>query len=336
MSHSTSILLALFIGGLIMMSLLLIFYLIFIRNESKTRNLLLASLFLAVALRISKSSMFFLFGDVNILIRGLGFLGLALIAPISFIYFKNSTLEKPKLVLSDTIHFIFPIAGFILYFQYGENSVMSFYYLATIVLFIYLVVVNYILFKSKRHEGDKNSLRFNYSLLIGLYGLCALFIMQHLSQSYNGYLLGVILATILIYSMFFYILKTKIIIPKRKISNLSEKLISKVREALEEDKLYRNSDIKLNSFSESIDEPTYMVSKAVKLIYNKNFPEIVNTLRVNEIKRRLEKDSNSKIEDLAFDTGFNSISSFYYAFKKETSISPRTYQNNFFKTESDK
>ena len=39
--------------------------------------------------------------------------------------------------------------------------------------------------------------------------------------------------------------------------------------------------------------------------------------------------ANEKIENLAFDVGFNTSSAFYSAFKKETSMSPRTYQKTY-------
>lgn len=37
---------------------------------------------------------------------------------------------------------------------------------------------------------------------------------------------------------------------------------------------------------------------------------------------------NEKIEDLAYDVGFNTSSAFYNAFKKEVAMTPREYQTS--------
>ena len=52
----------------------------------------------------------------------------------------------------------------------------------------------------------------------------------------------------------------------------------------------------------------------------------MNELRVKEVKQKLAGGSDVKIEGLAYDVGFNTPSAFYAAFKKETSLSPREYQ----------
>lgn len=330
MTSTLNIILALFIGGLIMISLLLIFYLMFVRNENRAQSLLLTLVFLSVTIRISKSSVFFLFGNISLLVKAIGFLGLAMIAPIAYLYFRNSHLKKPIFLKTDIIHFMFPFFGFIIYLQLSGNAIISLYHLGTFILLIYLLVITKMLLNANGDENKKNAKKFNFNLLIGLYAIWTSFVIQHVCTNEQAYLLGVILSTIIVFIMFLYILKTKIIIPSNRAITLPESLISKVKSSIEKDKLYRKPEIKLSSFSEEINEPAYMVSKAIKLIYNKNFPDVINSFRVSEIKKELESSSIVKIESLAFGAGFNSVSSFYYAFKKETSMSPRAYQNKCF------
>ena len=66
----------------------------------------------------------------------------------------------------------------------------------------------------------------------------------------------------------------------------------------------------------------------MKRHYGRTFPEVVNELRVKEVKAKLAVGVDVKIEGLAYDAGFNTPSAFYAAFKKETDQSPREYQQS--------
>ena len=88
--------------------------------------------------------------------------------------------------------------------------------------------------------------------------------------------------------------------------------------------------ISLSQFSEAINAPTYLVSRAIKSIYKKKFPEVINSFRIKDVKEKLTHVdyANERIEDLAYDVGFNTSSAFYIAFKKETSMTPRAFQKS--------
>ncbi|GGI57593.1 helix-turn-helix domain-containing protein [Winogradskyella haliclonae] len=62
--------------------------------------------------------------------------------------------------------------------------------------------------------------------------------------------------------------------------------------------------------------------------YSKSFPEVINSMRIKDITNKLKDPNlaNVKVEELAFDVGFNSTSSFYVAFKKIVKITPREFQ----------
>ena len=61
---------------------------------------------------------------------------------------------------------------------------------------------------------------------------------------------------------------------------------------------------------------------------NMTFNEYINSYRINEIKNiiKLPEYQEVKISSLAFDYGFNSISSFNTAFKKFTDLTPSQYK----------
>ncbi|GGI57604.1 hypothetical protein GCM10011444_19130 [Winogradskyella haliclonae] len=112
-----------------------------------------------------------------------------------------------------------------------------------------------------------------------------------------------------------------------KISPKPEQMIQIIT-ALELDKLYRTQGINLTKFSNKINIPKYVISIVIRDRYSKSFPEVINSMRIKDITNKLKDPNlaNVKVEELAFDVGFNSTSSFYAAFKKIVKITPREFQ----------
>jgi AraC-like DNA-binding protein len=63
-------------------------------------------------------------------------------------------------------------------------------------------------------------------------------------------------------------------------------------------------------------------------VYQKNFFNYINDLRIAKAKKMLNGDQHDKlsIEGIAKVVGFQSKSSFYTAFKKTTGITPTEYK----------
>ena len=75
----------------------------------------------------------------------------------------------------------------------------------------------------------------------------------------------------------------------------------------------------------SDDDANKYLSQVINTEHNKNFREFINTLRIKEAEKLL-KETSLKIEAVAYETGFNTISTFNIAFKKETGITPSEYR----------
>ena len=63
-----------------------------------------------------------------------------------------------------------------------------------------------------------------------------------------------------------------------------------------------------------------MVSLVINKVFAKNFSEFINAYRIKEAQALLKDKSYAhiKISNVAYDSGFNSLSSFNIAFKKVT------------------
>lgn len=109
-----------------------------------------------------------------------------------------------------------------------------------------------------------------------------------------------------------------------KISHYSGKLLK----LMEQDKVYTNPGLTMNDLTDYMEIPTYQLSQLINQVFGKGFNEFVNFYRVEEVKRLLNNQSFSHltIEALSEEAGFNSKSSFYSAFKKQTGTTPIAFQ----------
>ncbi|WP_222984957.1 helix-turn-helix domain-containing protein [Flagellimonas meishanensis] len=97
--------------------------------------------------------------------------------------------------------------------------------------------------------------------------------------------------------------------------------------ALEEDKLFKDGSIGLNELSEHIDKDRYKVSQVLNEYLQKNFYALLNHYRVKEAQDLLLTQPMLSVKAVMYEVGFNSKTSFYGAFKKETGLNPNDYRN---------
>ncbi|MCT4630111.1 AraC family transcriptional regulator [Winogradskyella sp.] len=299
-------------------------YFLFIKKEHRLKDLTLGFLFIAIAFRIAKSIFYYSLPEISPLGIGLGFFGFACIGPLALTYFKINQADFTKLKPINLLHLIVPIIGFAIIII-NSNHAYDLYLLANISLAAYLgLIANQFVFKPKTAGLSK----WHKVLFYSLVAISAILIYQLLGATMTNYAIGIALASLVMYFLFFYALQSPEIIKKSNPKTLPKPLLKKIKTTIEDDKIYMQPAITLAQLSEAIDTPTYLVSKATKTIYNKSFPEVINSFRINAIKQKLSQPefANEKIENLAYDVGFNTASTFYNAFKKETNMSPREYQ----------
>ncbi len=96
---------------------------------------------------------------------------------------------------------------------------------------------------------------------------------------------------------------------------------------LEEEKLYKNHSISVASLAQHIRWPVNDVSLIINEALSTNFNDLINSYRIRDFKALINNPKNKKysILGLAKEVGFNSKTSFYRAFKKETGTTPGEY-----------
>ncbi|MGU3374229.1 helix-turn-helix domain-containing protein [Chryseobacterium sp. M5A1_1a] len=107
------------------------------------------------------------------------------------------------------------------------------------------------------------------------------------------------------------------------IQTIYEKLVYK----MQHEKLYKDPDLNLNHVALLLDVHPNILSQTINSVENKNFYDYINRQRIEEFKRIAILPENQKytILSLAFESGFNSKTSFNRNFKKYMNCSPREF-----------
>ena len=94
--------------------------------------------------------------------------------------------------------------------------------------------------------------------------------------------------------------------------------------------LNRYSELTIDDLATELALTPKIVSQIINEGYSCNFFDFVNKFRVEEAKSLLSSRTNDKmtIQEVMYDAGFNSKSSFNTAFKKFTKLTPTQFKNN--------
>ena len=115
-------------------------------------------------------------------------------------------------------------------------------------------------------------------------------------------------------------------------SSLTEKelveYVKKLQALMIEEKIFLRNDLKIGDVAEKINLPVYYVSQVINEKLSKNFYDFVNEYRVDEVKKRFADTKYDYLTILAigFDSGFNSKTAFYSAFKRNTGMIPSAFK----------
>jgi AraC-like DNA-binding protein len=99
---------------------------------------------------------------------------------------------------------------------------------------------------------------------------------------------------------------------------VSDEIVSK--------KLFKDPELTLPKLASLTSIHTHKLSHLINQQSGKGFPEYINSLRLEEA-RNLLRTSDLKVAAVAFECGFNSLSSFYTHFKKSEGMTPSEFRS---------
>lgn len=95
---------------------------------------------------------------------------------------------------------------------------------------------------------------------------------------------------------------------------------------MEQQKPYLDDRLTLQKLAEQIHIPEKKLSALINQHAGQHFFDFINEFRIKAAKRLLVEQPNLTVLEVLYEVGFNSKSSFYTAFKKETALTPTDYR----------
>jgi putative ABC transport system permease protein len=106
-----------------------------------------------------------------------------------------------------------------------------------------------------------------------------------------------------------------------------------LKKVVKENRNYEDPDLSLVSLAEKLELTTHELSRILNAILKKSFNDFINEYRVAEVARKMEDPAYDHLTllGIAFESGFNSKSTFNRAFRQMTGISAAEYKNELKK-----
>lgn len=99
-----------------------------------------------------------------------------------------------------------------------------------------------------------------------------------------------------------------------------------IEKYMNEEKPYKNPDMTIEKLSEAINSNRTYVSRIINKIAGMSFTNYINQKRIEEATSLLSNDSDIPLKEIAFQTGFGSLSSFSRVFLREVGCPPSKYR----------
>ncbi len=261
----------------------------------------------------------------------------------------TEALRKGGVMENDTFHAMLIQFGFTL-FILGTIVQLGLYFLFS----IKRLIRHSKRIKNEFSDIDKINLQWLRNLLLGLGCIFILYLGDQIFPDLMGMnILGdlvTVMVVVLIYTMGYLglrqsaIFTSAFISPPTGIEKSTDQEEEKYRRSgldketslvflndlshhMDVNKPYLEGNIVLPQLAQQLGIPPNYLSQIVNEQLNVNFYDFINGYRVEEAKRlmRSSGQQNSNILNIALDSGFNSKSAFYTAFKKATSMTPTQY-----------
>jgi len=104
-------------------------------------------------------------------------------------------------------------------------------------------------------------------------------------------------------------------------------MANKLQQVIVEQELFKNPDLKLADLARKINIPSHQLSQLLNDNLKSSFAAYINEYRINYACELITNDRGIKLEEIGYEVGFNSKSTFFTTFKKQKGMSPALYKN---------
>lgn len=312
----------------------------FFRQPGKWSNRFLAGLILMMSVRILKSVLFFFNPAIGKQILQIGLSACFLIGPMLYCYclhflgkFQQSKWQQLHLITSASL---VVVVGFSLpYHLHADLWGGPFYKLINYVWLAYTLFSIHALWPQIRTVNRSNWREHGDVIIVSSIVLgSGLIWCAYYFSAYTSYISGALTFTFL---MAIGIMTVSLHRQKKdhapspyankKIADQeAQALITELEQFMLTQKVYLDANLLLPKLAKMLAWSTPKLSQLLNDNLHKSFNDFVNWYRIEHAKTLLLQESAMKMEDLAERSGFNSLSTFYAAFKKHTQLTPAKYK----------
>ncbi len=306
-------------------------------------NKLLSTLLVVLSFRVGKSVFLEFTENIDVKLIFIGLSAMMALGPLFYLFTLSCIKRQFSLKKRHVLHFIPAILGLGFGLQINESQLVTLPKIVFLFVFIgyYLHYLIYIVISYKYslvHKIKGLSPAVSDLLRLLFFGLLAIWVVYvlNLFDEFVPYIIGPILYSIVAYVVSFVVFRAgyiqKIGQTKYKTTPVSdeqsEQLFSKTLKLIVGDEQYKNPNLTLKSLSDSLKVTPQILSQVINQKSGKNFNSFINTYRIKESIRifNLEQFKHHTVAAIAFEVGFNSISSFNTTFKKEIGNTPLAYR----------
>ncbi|MDR6486290.1 AraC-like DNA-binding protein [Chryseobacterium vietnamense] len=329
--------------------LLLSVFLLTAKSERKLPNYLFAAFLLISVIDLSG---FFLPPPDNKIIKGFKLASVLLQMPLYYLYvnaacYYNFTLRTKHLL--HAVPFLFFLVSFGISGD-SEQKDQAFDVVSTVQYYFYIVAIFLVLrtFRKLYQENYSSNHHLTYKWLMQttilfLIGNTFVLIREFLKDNETAFLyLYTLNSVFVLFVISWFVLNAlyrpnllaginKDLIPVQSVEKLQKEDPEQLKTLLnymETEKPYLDDKLTLQKLAKLIGMQEKPLSVLINQHTGKHFFDFINEFRINQAKTILKEQPQLTVLEVLYEVGFNSRSSFYTAFKKETGVTPTDYRKS--------
>tara|TARA_R110002020_G_scaffold189456_3_gene388641 strand:- start:1607 stop:2611 length:1005 start_codon:yes stop_codon:yes gene_type:complete len=331
--------------------ILLSIFLITVKSTKKISNYLFAAFLLVTAFDFIGM---FLLEIPNNSLNSLKIASVLLQMPLYYLYVQSVCYFNFKLERKHLLHALLFLVVFILLFStnISDWSYNIFQILSKVQYYCYIIAVFFALIQFKKlyqenyAANHKNTYKWLFQItILFLIGNCFVLFRSFITSENNSNILAYINLLISVFALFvicWFVLKA-LYQPKlflgvdknlttlktiQKPTTETDQTLQLLSEYMNTEKPYLDPELNLQKLATSLNLPEKQLSQLINKHIGKHFFDYVNEYRINDAKTLLKEQTDLTVLEILYQIGFNSKSSFYTAFKKETLQTPLAYRKS--------
>jgi ABC-type antimicrobial peptide transport system permease subunit/AraC-like DNA-binding protein len=272
--------------------------------------------------------------------------------PLIYFYVRKATRQEWQVRWKDMLHFC-PVLLELVIWTSKIPFVVKPLTFVSVGAYLYLChrLIERFYTHQKFNEGDRYryAWRWLHRLLAGL-GVALLLWIPLTAIDYFGfhftlhrhayYLLSLIMAFMIIRMGVVVLLRPASdtivggsLFPTSPISTALKQKGNWLKKMIETGLLFQDPELSVSSLARQLDMPAYELSRIINIALKKNFADLINEYRIRDVVGKMQDPAYDHITllGIAFESGFNSKTTFNRTFKQMTGKSPAEYKSDLKK-----